>query len=570
MGRCIRGIESDFEIAVRAPIGAPNDDRLYAGIILFVKRAIIFLITSCLLTSCIGNASLWGQYQTPTPNGGIPVTTPPMPDVYPTNIFVQDLPTQTPPPEHTATPTSLMNMFVTQPASSTPEALTPTIDGNSLLYYAQSGDWLPAVANRFGVGVNEITSPKILSETGFVDPGALLIIPDRLDKSLQYTTPLPIIPDSEFVFSATALDFDTAAYVQSAGGYLSTYREYLGTTAWTSGARGIERLAYENSVNPRLLLAILDYESQWVRGRPANEFDTKYPMGYESYLNIGMFGQLTWAINQMSAGFYGWRTGRINELTFLDGNTLHLDPTLNAGTVAIFALFSRLHTLNEWLRIVDQNSGFPAYYQGMFGDPWARATAVLNFFPPNFSQPDMTLPIEPNITWSLTGGPHSAWGVDVNGPLAALDFAPQGDKSGCIPTTTWIVAMAAGLVVRSGNGVVVVDMDGDGHEQTGWNIMYMHVATKDRVPFGTWVEQGDRIGHASCEGGNSTGTHTHIARKYNGEWMLADGPIPFVLSGWTTIAGDKPYLGKLVKGNKVITADVYGQAWSLITRDNDE
>ena len=52
--------------------------------------------------------------------------------------------------------------------------------------------------------------------------------------------------------------------------------------------------------------------------------------------------------------------------------------------------------------------------------------------------------------------------------------------------------------------------------------------------------------------------------------MLADGPIPFVLSGWTTIAGDKPYLGKLVKGNKVITADVYGQAWSLITLENDE
>jgi hypothetical protein len=151
-----------------------------------------------------------------------------------------------------------------------------------------------------------------------------------------------------------------------------------------------------------------------------------------------------------------------------------------------------------------------------------------------------------------------------------LDFAPRNDKSGCSITPTWILAMSSGLVVRSGNGVVMVDMDGDGHEQTGWNIMYMHVATLDRVPVGTWVEQNDHIGHASCEGGVSTGTHTHIARKYNGEWMLADGPIPFVLSGWTTIAGDKPYLGKLVKGNKVITADVYGQSWSLIKRENDE
>jgi hypothetical protein len=231
-------------------------------------------------------------------------------------------------------------------------------------------------------------------------------------------------------------------------------------------------------------------------------------------------------------------------------------------------LFSRLHTWNEWLRIMDQASGFPSFYQNMFGDPWARANRINNFFPPNLTQPEMTLPFEPNVTWSFTGGPHSAWGA--SGPLAALDFAPRNDKSGCSPTTAWIVAMAPGLVVRSNNGVVVIDMDGDGHEQTGWNIMYLHVATKDRVPLSEWVDLGDHIGHASCEGGSSTGTHTHIARKYNGEWMLADGPIPFTLSGWTAVAGDRPYLGKLVKGNNVITADVYGQSWSLITREDGE
>ena len=541
-----------------------------AGIILFVKRVIYYLLLASLLTACVGNASLWGQYQTPTPQGGGLMNTSPVPDVYisPTDVFVQNPPTQPPTLEFTSTPTSLPSTFVTQPAANTPFALTPTVDGNNMFYYAQSGDWLPAVANRFGVSANEITSPKILPNAGFIDPGTLLIIPNRLDRTLEYTSTAQIIPDGEFVFSATALDFDAATYIEAAGGYLATYREYLGSTGTTSGPAVIQRLAYENSVNPRLLLAILDYESQWVRGTPVNEFRVKYPMGYENYRNVGMFGQLTWAVNQMSTGYYGWRTGKLNELTFFDGKTLQLDPTLNAGTVAIMVLFSRLHTLNEWLRIMDQTSGFPAFYAGMFGDPWARATTVTNFFPPNFNQPIMTLPFEPNITWSYTGGPHSAWGTD--GPLAALDFAPRSDKSGCIPTTTWILAMAPGLVVRSDNGLVMVDTDGDGHEQTGWNIMYMHVATKNRVPVGTWVEQNDYIGHASCEGGVSTGTHTHVARKYNGEWMLADGPVPFVLSGWTAIAGDKPYLGKLVKGNRVITADVNGQRWSLIKREDGE
>jgi hypothetical protein len=52
--------------------------------------------------------------------------------------------------------------------------------------------------------------------------------------------------------------------------------------------------------------------------------------------------------------------------------------------------------------------------------------------------------------------------------------------------------------------------------------------------------------------------------------MLADGPIPFVLSGWTAFAGEKPYLGKLVNGDDTVTADVYGQSWSLITRKDGE
>ena len=109
----------------------------------------------------------------------------------------------------------------------------------------------------------------------------------------------------------------------------------------------------------------------------------------------------------------------------------------------------------------------------------------------------------------------------------------------------------------------MVDVDGDGSEQTGWDIMYLHVATKDRVALGTWVEQGDHIGHASCEGGNATGTHTHIARKYNGEWMLADGPIPFVMDGWTVIAGDKPYWANCKRQQ----CDYCGRLWTSLVID---
>jgi murein DD-endopeptidase MepM/ murein hydrolase activator NlpD len=116
----------------------------------------------------------------------------------------------------------------------------------------------------------------------------------------------------------------------------------------------------------------------------------------------------------------------------------------------------------------------------------------------------------------------------------------------------------------------VIDVDGDGHEQTGWNLLYLHVATKDRVQVGTWLEANDRVGHASCEGGVSTGTHLHFARRYNGEWIAADGAMPFLLSGWRAVNGNKPYEGKLIRGEQVIIADPVGQMRAHIVREPDE
>ena len=535
-----------------------------------MKRFINLLIAATFLltaSACGGNTSLWGQYATPTPLGGVSPTFSPVPVV---------VATETPIPldpfvyAGTNTPTPVfLEAFVTQEATPLPEN-TPLSTGNTrtLLYYAQSGDWLPAVAIRFGVDVSEITSPKILPKQGLLDPGTLLIIPDVLDRTMPFTPAVQLIPDNELVYSSTAIDFDISTYVKDAGGYLAAYREYLLTTGWTSGAGEIERLAYENSVNPRLLLALLDYESRWVRGRPENEFRTTYPLGYESFKYKGMFLQMVWAINQLSTGYYDWRAGKLIELTFRDGNKLRLDPTLNAGTVALMYYFSRSHTFNEWLRIMDQTSGFLSFYQGMFGDPWSRANSFGPIFPPGIKQPELALPFEIHASWAFTGGPHAAWEHD--GPQAALDFAPGSAETGCLSSDQWIVSSAPGLVVRSGNGVVIVDTDGDGSEQTGWNILYLHVSATQRVAQGVWVEQDDRIGHPSCEGGTSTGTHLHIARKYNGEWVIADGPLPFVLSGWTAYAGEKPYQGKLVKGDQVITADLYAQSLAVIRRENDD
>ena len=75
-----------------------------------------------------------------------------------------------------------------------------------------------------------------------------------------------LIPDSELVFSASAADFDTAAYLEQAGGFLGTYRQYLMITAWTDAPAIIDMVAIENTINPRLLVALLEYQCGCVLG----------------------------------------------------------------------------------------------------------------------------------------------------------------------------------------------------------------------------------------------------------------------------------------------------------------
>jgi murein DD-endopeptidase MepM/ murein hydrolase activator NlpD len=123
---------------------------------------------------------------------------------------------------------------------------------------------------------------------------------------------------------------------------------------------------------------------------------------------------------------------------------------------------------------------------------------------------------------------------------------------GCNESTDWVVAAADGLVVRAENGAVVQDLNGDGYEQTGWTILYMHVSSNGRVQPGQFVRAGERIGHPSCEGGISTATHLHLARRYNGEWIHASGTLPFVLDGWVSNSSGILYDGVMQRdGNSV-------------------
>ena len=312
----------------------------------------------------------------------------------------------------------------------------------------------------------------------------------------------------------------------------------------------------------------MQYNGDWLLGSPASFAEESYPAGFISVDHEGLYSQINWASTEIMKGYYGWRAGTITDLTFKNGTTLRLAPDLNAGSVGLMYYFAQIYTLDQWHAAINPDSGFAAVYTTLFGDPWVRDSQLGDLISGGIVQPDLILPFYGNEVWAYTGGPHGAWAIE--SAQAAIDFAPSSVAHGCAESNLWVTAMAPGLVVRLENGVLMLDLDGDGNEQTGWVLFYLHLKPKTNLDEYEWVEQGDLLGHPSCEGGRATGTHIHIARKFNGEWILASGPLPFTLDGWQVVAGEEPYDGFLTNGTAAIEASSSGSYSTRIERPADD
>lgn len=423
--------------------------------------------------------------------------------------------------------------------------------GELVDYIAQTGDTLPQLARRFNTSVAEI-----LEANPFIPAGATTMPPGMPMKIPIYYlpfwgSPYQILPDSLYINGPAQVGFDTRGYVTGNPGWLNNYVEYA-ADASLSGAQIVEYIAEKFSLSPRLLLALLEYQAGALSQADVPQEKMDYALGKQSWDRQGLFLQLNWAADQLNHGYYAYRNAHLLEIERKDGRIERFDPWINAASAGLHYYFNLIYSPAEYELAISPD-GFAKTYRELFGDPWQ-----MNIEPHilgSLTQPDLILPFEAGFYWAYTGGPHTAWGKSE--PYAALDFAPPTVASGCLPSDEWVVAVADGLVVRSNNGEVVLDLDGDGDERTGWVVFYLHVGSDQRVRAGDQLKRGDHIGHPSCEGGTSTGTHVHIARKYNGEWIAAqgiEGVLAFNMEGWIPQDGEKPYEGTLTRNAQVVIA----------------
>ena len=508
----------------------------------FLKTIVALFIPAFLLSACVQVSRSFEPWKAATPQS--------QGSFY--NVVETD---QTEAPVSTAVP-QLTLTIAPQQATPTPNVafLEAEERTENIIYTVKEGDYLAAIAVKHRVSANQIISENPGVNLSVLYPDQKIVIPP--DSRNPFASDFKIIPDSELVYGESLKDFDTIDVVNQFNGALSRFKETFWDGRVYSGAEVVQMVADENAVNPRLLLALLEYHGGWLTQENVSEETKLYPIGYKDYKLDGMWEYLDWAADRLMGGYTAWPKGYISTWSLPDPKVYRIAPTINAGTAGVQNLYSRYLFNFQFEEAVSEN-GLYATYQRLFGDPFAfSANASL---PEGLTQPEFILPFSYGDIWSLTSGPHYGWGV--GSPWSALDFAPPGgeDDLGCFSSYAPVLAVADGVIARSDVGFVVLDLDGDGSEQTGWTVHYIHIGSEGRIEAGTQVAAGDVIGVASCEGGYSTGTHFHIARRYNGLWVDAYGEVPFNLEGWIAYSFGTAYNGYLEKNGKRIEA-YYGRS----------
>lgn len=504
-------------------------------------------------------------------------STPVIPAILQPTATIRDLPDVTPTPEPTTVvipPLALSSVPSARDVEPTANPTLPTVDTEPIpaIHQVTSGETLSIIAGRYGVSLQSILDVNNLENPDIISVGQAINLPEL---PTNFTPGTKLIADGKLVRGPDSMSFDVAQFVSEQPGYIRIATDQV-TTRLADGAAFdenlsaaeiVERVSREYSVDPRILLAILEYRAGWLSNpQPLENLLTHPVISEENSPGIdrsGLYRQLSWLADQLNRAYYGWKYRDLRLLELIDGTRFLYNGTLNPGSISLQYVLSRFRTTPQWEFDISRNGLYRIYY-AYFGDP--LTATVEPVVADNLTQPEFSLPFGAGETWFFTGGPHGGWGS--GSAWAALDFAPPDERppgsAFCYTSTAWVRAVAAGIISYSNDGVVIIDVDGDGDERTGWSIMYLHIAQEDRITAGTRVNTGDAIGHASCAGGFSTATHLHIARRYNGEWLPTDCDgcalqftVPdFVMSGWETVGiENQEYQGYLVRGDVQLQAE---------------
>lgn len=342
-----------------------------------------------------------------------------------------------------------------------------------------------------------------------------------------------LISNDQFVFRPDKYEWNIQGFLDAQPGVLKSYQFQTDSGLFTAKEE-IEFLAFQYSINPQVILAILEVEDQLLSNPNPSE---------ESIVSQDVVAE---------NGIFSAHVRQIAETLYL-GYYVSLDEGYAefSATRAILATLTKETKPEKWNRD-DWELGyaFQAIFENYFGNPVEVFEEPLTLS----TTPVFQLPWTEGHFWRYgSKGPHPGDFINCvpgnclfpqsSGVInAALDFIPQNANSNSIDCAQqganygmvageWVVSIAPGKVIYANKSLVVVE------HADGWFSQYYHIAAQDRVPKDTQLNgissSERRIGHPSnsCElGGQTDISHVHFLVGRNGQYVPATD---LVLSGWS-------------------------------------
>jgi len=331
-----------------------------------------------------------------------------------------------------------------------------------------------------------------------------------------------LLSDGQFVWGPNVGPFNVGAYLRNRKSPLAPY------------AADLELWASYSSVNPKVLLTVLEIRDSWVTNLPVGTPPVVVSQRIEAtamqlaatfYEHLHTWGARRPVLSNSPAGGPA--------IWYADGSVAVLDASTSSGTAAVASVLAA-DAYPEGFSIQDvaEPADFPIVFGALFPgtDLLSEANQInpLTVPPANLLQ----LPYPLGATWTASG-PHSWNGGNYPPPFSSLDFFTGGGTCGA-PPNLYAVAAASGSVYRPFGYSCWLEIDHGG----GWVTSYYHLRN---LYSGAPLGRAAKVGTIACElcaGGFSTGPHVHFSLKYNGAYASLEG---VMLSGWTVHAGSVPY-----------------------------
>jgi murein DD-endopeptidase MepM/ murein hydrolase activator NlpD len=371
-------------------------------------------------------------------------------------------------------------------------------------------------------------------------PVAALATPVALGPTAPAPTPTPEPPHpADDLFDPWRFSYEPGfdqtavqAFLDAQPGVLKRSRIRVGDRS-QSFAEVLIGMTSLFSVNPKILLAMLEQQSRLLSTAEPTPAQLAQAMGYDADGRRGLWGQLRWAATSLRHAARDHPAG--STVKFADGSTRDLGPV----SMPRYALARTLALTTSPGGLEARLRGFLETYTRLFGDP---REVPLDWPPP--AQPFLRAPMEePRQITSFFD--HDAPFLQENGSLVSywgraeetLSYDGHTGWDYALAPPDAVLAAAAGNVIFAGNSddgcgiarAVIID------HRNGYRTLYWHLSSF-AVEAGQQVEAGQKIGVAG-DTGCVTGPHLHFQTQYLGRdvdpygWCSAATPDPWPAAG---------------------------------------